>query len=109
MSICHGSGHTCREDTCPFTELLADLYRDFYRESGRPLPNSDLSPEDHIRVDKTAFTRDVHIKVSLELLGYDQGIWGDLEYFTGIVVDRYYQEMTGLPMFTVHFSESIGH
>jgi hypothetical protein len=100
--------HNCGEDTCPFTESPVDLYRECL-ESGRPLPNSDLSPGDHIRVDKWAFTRDVHVKVSLELLGYDQGMWRDLEYFTGIVADWYYQEVTGLPMFTVDFGGSIGY
>jgi hypothetical protein len=34
---------------------------------------------------------------------------GGLEYFRGIVVDRYYQPVTGSPMFTVDFGGSIGH
>jgi hypothetical protein len=29
------------------------------------------------------------VKVKLDLLGYDPGLWGDLEYFTD-VVDWYY-------------------
>jgi hypothetical protein len=99
--------HNCGEDTCPFTEPPAWLQEELL-ETGMPLPNSCLSPGDHIRVDKKAFTEDIHVKVKLEVLGFDRGLWGDLDSFTGLVVDRYYQEVTGAPMFTVDFRGSIG-
>jgi hypothetical protein len=100
--------HNCGEETCPFTEPPAHLYR-MSLEIGQPLPNSELSPGDHIRVDKRAFQRDVFVKVKLVLLGYDPRLWGDLEFFSGLVVDRYYQEVSGTPMFSVDFGGSIGH
>ena len=78
-------------------------------ETGQPLPNSELSPRDHIQVDKHAFQEDVFVKVKLVLLGYDPGLWGDLEFFSGLVVDRYYQKVSGTPMFSVDFGRSIGH
>jgi hypothetical protein len=77
-------------------------------EIGQALPNSELSPGDHVRVDRRAFVHDVHVKVMLDLLGYDRGMWGGLEHFSSHVVDRYYQEVTGFPMFTVDFGGSIG-
>jgi hypothetical protein len=100
--------HNCGEETCPFTEPPMHRYQ-MSLETGLPLPNSELSPGDHIRVDKRAFTRDVFVKVKLVLLGYDPDLWGDLECFSGVVVDRYYQEVSGSPMFSVDFGGSIGH
>jgi hypothetical protein len=99
--------HNCGEETCPFTEPPANLYRESL-EFGQPLPNSHLSPRNHIRVDNRAFTRDVHVKVSVELLGYDWGMWGGLQYFRDIVAEHYYQEVTGSPMFSVDFDGTIG-
>jgi hypothetical protein len=73
-----------------------------------PLPDSELSPGDHVRVDKRAFTREIHVKVQLQLLGYDPGLWGGLTEFRGLVVDRYYQQITGCSMFSIDFGGSIG-
>jgi hypothetical protein len=39
------------------------------------------------------------VKVKLILLGYDPGLWGDLEIFSGRVANQYYQEVTGFSMF----------
>jgi hypothetical protein len=77
-------------------------------QSGMPFPNYDLSPSDHIRVDKRAFRSDVHVKVKLEVHGYDRGLWEDLEEFRGLVVERYYQEVNGAPMFGIDFGGNIG-
>jgi hypothetical protein len=99
--------HNCGEATCPFTEPPTHVRRQSL-EIGHPLPNSGLSPGDHVRVDKRAFLHDVHVKVTLELLGYDRGMWGGLEHFSGHVVDSYYHEVTGFPMFTMDFMGSIG-
>lgn len=35
-------------------------------------------------------------------------MWGGLEYFSSTVVDCYYHDVTGFPMFTVNFGGSIG-
>jgi hypothetical protein len=59
-------------------------------------------------MDKRAFPRAVHVHVKLAVLGYDPGLWGDLHHFKGLVVDCYYQEVTGSPMFSVDFGGSIG-
>jgi hypothetical protein len=58
-----------------------------------------LSPRDHIQVDKRAFRHNMFVKVKLILLGYDPGLWGDLEIFSGRVANQYYQEVTGFSMF----------
>jgi hypothetical protein len=77
-------------------------------ETGQALPADFLSPGDHIRVDKRAFTKPTHIKVKLQVLGFDNGLWGDLvEHFSGLVVDRYYQQVTGAPMFSIQFGRSV--
>jgi hypothetical protein len=47
------------------------------------------------------------VKVSLEVLGYDQCLSDDLEHFRGVVVDRYYQLVTRSPLFTVDFGGTI--
>lgn len=99
--------HDCGEVTCPFTEPSSTMYEESLT-TGTPLPNSTLSPGNKIRVDKRAFTDDVYVKVPLDVLGYDRGLWGDLECFGGVVVERYYQEVTGSPMFGVDFGGSIG-
>jgi hypothetical protein len=99
--------HNCGEDACPFTEPPAYMRR-LSLETGQPLPNSQLSPGDHVRVDRRAFVQEVHVKVNLDVLGYDRGMWGGLEYFSGHVVDRYYHDITGFPMFSVDFGGSIG-
>jgi hypothetical protein len=65
--------HDCGEEICPFTEPLAWLQREWL-ETGMPLPNSTLSPGDHIRVDRRAFTKDVHVRVKLEILGFDRAL-----------------------------------
>ena len=72
-----------------------------------PLLNSDLSLGDHIHIDKHTITRDVHVKVKLDVLGYDRGLRGNLKFFLGLVVDRYYQEVSRLPMFSLNFGSSI--
>ena len=69
--------HNCREETCSFTEPLGWLQR-LSLETGETLPDSALSPRDHMHVDKRACTEDVHVKVPLDLLGYDQSLRGDL-------------------------------
>lgn len=76
--------HNYGEDTCPFTEPPTWLQEESL-ETRMPLPNSCLSPGDHIRVDKRAFTEDVHFKVKLKVLGFDRGLWRDLDSFTGLV------------------------
>jgi hypothetical protein len=48
------------------------------------------------------------MKVKLEVLGFDRGMWGNLEHFSGLVVDCYYQEVTRAPMFSVQFGGSVG-
>jgi hypothetical protein len=73
-----------------------------------PLPDSQLSPGDHIRVDRRTFTKNVYVKVALDLLGYDPGLWRGLTDFSGLVIDRYYQPVTGSPMFSIDFGRSIG-
>jgi hypothetical protein len=98
--------HNCGEETCPFTEPSAELQR-LSLETGMPLPNLELSPGDHVRVDQRAFTKPTYVKVALELLGYDPGMWGGLQEFSSIVVDRYYQQVTGSPMFSIDFGGSI--
>jgi hypothetical protein len=99
--------HNCGEESCPFTEPPAYLRR-LSLETGQPLPADLLSPGDHIRVDKRAFTKPTHVKVKLHVLGFDSGMWGDLEYFSGFILDHYYQEVTGAPMFSVQFGGSVG-
>jgi hypothetical protein len=99
--------HNYGEETCPFTEPSAALQQ-FLLEIGMPLADSELSPGDHVRVDKHAFTREVHVKVHLELLGYDPGMWGGLTEFRDLIIDRYYQSITGCPMFSIDFGGSIG-
>jgi hypothetical protein len=74
--------HNCGEETWPFTEPPSHVYQ-LALETGQPLPNSTLSPGDHIRVDKRAFRRAVFVKVKLSLLGYNSGLWGNLESFSG--------------------------
>ena len=69
---------------------------------GQPLPNSLLSTGDHICVGKKVFLQPVYVKIRLDLLGYDSGLWEGLEHFSGQIMDRYY------PMFTVQFGGSIG-
>jgi hypothetical protein len=66
-----------------------------------------------IYVDKRAFPKPIHMKVRSELLGswswsYDHGLWRNLEYFIGRVVDRYYQQVTGSPMISIQIGGSIG-
>jgi hypothetical protein len=78
-------------------------------ETGCPLPNSNLSPSDYIRVDKRAFPRAVHIHVKLVVLGYDPELWGDLQHFRSLMVDRYYQEITGSPILSIDFRDNIGN
>ena len=90
--------------------LLPPAY--FYQislETGCPLPNSNLSPSDYIRMDKRAFLRAVHIHVKLAVLGYDPRLWGDLQHFRSLMVDCYYQEITGSPMLSIDFRGSIGN
>jgi hypothetical protein len=99
--------HNCGEETCPFTEPPAYLRR-LSLETGQPLPSDLMSPGDHICVNKRAFTSPTHVKVKLRVLGFDSGMWGGLEHFSGLVVDRYYQEVTGAPMFIVQFGGSVG-
>jgi hypothetical protein len=48
------------------------------------------------------------VNIKLVVLGFDPRMWGDLENFKGVVVDCYYQEISGSPMFTVDFGGSIG-
>jgi hypothetical protein len=67
--------HDCGEKTCPFTKPPYDVRRQSL-ERGMPLPNFDLSPGNHIRVDKRAFTHPMTVRVRLEQLGYDSGLWG---------------------------------
>jgi hypothetical protein len=98
--------HNCGEETCPFTEPSAELRR-LSLETGMPLPDLELSPGDHVRVDQRAFIKPTYVKVALEVLGYDPGMWGGLQEFSGIVVDRYYQQVTGSPMFSIDFGGSI--
>jgi hypothetical protein len=99
--------HNCGEQACPFTEPAPHMRR-LSLETGQPLPNSQLSPGDHVRVDYRAFVDEVHVKVSLDLLGYDRGMWGGLQYFTGAIVDCYYHDVTSFPIFTINFRGSIG-
>ena len=73
-----------------------------------PFPDFKLSPGNHVCVDKRAFTRNTHVTVKLELLGYDTSLWGGLTKFRGLVVNRYYQQVTGCSMFSVDFGRSIG-
>jgi hypothetical protein len=99
--------HDCRERTCPFIEPPYEVRRESL-ERGMPLSNSDMSPRKHIRVHKRAFTRPMTVKVKLEHLSYDFGLWEGLEEFAGLVVDRYYQVVTESLMFTINFGGSIG-
>jgi hypothetical protein len=48
------------------------------------------------------------VKVALTVLGIDCSHWGALEKFSGVVKNRYYQEVHGAPMFTVDFGGGIG-
>ena len=91
-----------REERCPFTKPPTYL-RQMSLETGCSLPNSNMSPSDHIRVDKRAFPRDVHVHVKLAVLGYDPRLQGDLQHLKRLVVDQYYQEITGSPMFNIDF------
>jgi hypothetical protein len=59
-------------------------------------------------MDKRAFTRPTHVKVKLDVLGFDPAMWGDLEHFKGLMVDRYYQEVIRASMFSVQFGRSVG-
>jgi hypothetical protein len=52
-----------------------------------PLPDSQLSPGDHIHIDKHAFTKDIHVKVALDLFGYDPRLWGGLTDTTSSLQD----------------------
>ena len=72
------------------------------------LPNDLLNLGDHIRVDNKAFTKPIHMKVKLDVLGFDHAKWGNLEHFNNLVVDRYYQEVTGASIFFLQFGGSIG-
>jgi hypothetical protein len=65
--------YNCGEDMCPFMEPPVYL-RQLSLETCCLLPNSSLSPGDHIRVDKRAFKKPVHVNVKLVVLGYDPGM-----------------------------------
>ena len=67
-----------------------------------------MSPPDRIMVGTRAFQGEVQVLVKLDVLGLDSTMWGDLQHFRGLVVDRYYQEVHGQPMFTVDFGGSVG-
>jgi hypothetical protein len=69
-------------------------------EIGIPLPNSYFN----IGVNEKAIIKDKHVKVKLEVLGFDQGLWGDLEYFSGLVVNKDYEEVTSASIFTIDFT-----
>lgn len=79
--------HNCGEERYPFREPFHYLQR-LSLETGHPLPNSALSPSDHIRVDQQAFTRAMQVKYKVEHLGFDSGMWGGLQYFSSIIVDK---------------------
>jgi hypothetical protein len=69
--------HNCGESTCLFTEPPFEMWQ-MALQSSMLLPNSELSPGDHIHVDKRAFRSDMHMKVKLEVLDCDPGLWGGL-------------------------------
>ena len=94
-------------DTCPFMGPPTSL-KHMYFESRCPLLNSRFSPINHIPIDDKAFTRDVYMKVNLEVLGYDWSLLYSLQYFSNLMTHYYYQEVTSLPMFSIDFRSSIG-
>lgn len=82
----NGDYHECGEQTCPFTKRGLEE-RQQALQSGHP--SDGVMSGDHVRVDHRAFTRPVHVLVKLVLLGIDASLWGDLEKFSGTVVDRH--------------------
>jgi len=68
-----------------------------------------LSPSnDHIRVDVRAFPREQWVLVKLEVLGFDPGLWDGVAQISGQVLQRYYHEVHGQPMFSLDFGGTIG-
>lgn len=55
------------------------------------------------------YSHEVWVRVRLETLGVDSSIWGDIDTFRGIILDRYYHEVHGMPMYTIDFGGGIGH
>jgi hypothetical protein len=82
--------------------------KQMYFESRCPLLNSRFSPINHILIDDKAFTRDVYMKVNLEVLGYDWSLLYSLQHFSSLMANCYYQEVTSLPIFSIDFGSSIG-
>jgi hypothetical protein len=105
--------HNCGEVLCPFTEPpVAERRATIQEEQCAMLAGQILShrasPQTRIRVDDRAYPFPVHVEVTLEVLGINSAEWGDLAKFKGTVINRYYRETDGTPMFTVDFGGGIG-